>query len=86
MRKLKIEDTFYIALTQMLSKQFVPRPLLRMLSKSDTLKKHPWPLIQLANATSFVKMGALASKMAVNGEMTDTLVRRWLSMDRLITT
>ena len=81
-----VEDTFYIALTQMLSKGFVPRPLLRMLSKSETLKKHPWPLIQMANATNFVKMGAMAGKMAVNGEMTNTLVRRWLSMDRIITT
>ncbi len=81
-----VEDTFYIALTQMLSKQFVPRTLLRMLSRSDTLKQHPWPLIQMANATNLVKMGSLAGQMAVNGEMTKTLMRRWLSMDRLITT
>lgn len=81
-----VEDTFWIALTQMLSKPFVPRTLLRALSKSETLKKHPWPLIQMANATNFVKMGALAGSMAVNGEMTNTLIRRWLSMDRIITT
>jgi radical SAM superfamily enzyme YgiQ (UPF0313 family) len=81
-----VEDTFYIALTQMLSKGFVPKPLLRALSKSNTLKKHPWPLIQVANATNFMKMGSLAGKMALNGEMTQTLVRRWLSMDRIITT
>ncbi len=81
-----VEDTFWIALTQMLSKNFVPRPMLKALSKSAFLKKHPWPLIQMANATNFVKMGALAGKMAADGEMTDTLVRRWLSMDRVITT
>ena len=81
-----VEDTFWIALTQMLSKPFVPRSLLRALSKSETLKKHPWPLIQMANATNFVKMGAMAGSMAINGEMTNTLIRRWLSMDRMITT
>ena len=81
-----VEDTFWIALTQMLSKPFVPRSMLRILAKSQTLKKHPWPLIQLANTTNLIKMGSMASKMAVKGEMTSTLIRRWLSMDRLITT
>jgi anaerobic magnesium-protoporphyrin IX monomethyl ester cyclase len=81
-----VEDTFWIALTQMLSKPFVPRPMLKALSKSKFLKKHPWPLIQMANASNMVKLGAMAGKLTLNGEMTDTLVRRWLSMDRVITT
>lgn len=81
-----VEDTFWIALTQMLSKPFVPRTVLRALSKSETLKKHPWPLIQMANASNFVKMGTTAGKMALKGEMTNTLIRRWMSMDRIITT
>jgi len=81
-----VEDTFYIALTQMLSKPFVPKGLLRILSRSETLKQHPWPVIQLANATNFMKMGALAGSMALEGEMTQTLLRRWLSTDRIITT
>ena len=81
-----LEDTFWIALTQMLSKEFVPKPLLRALSKSDFLKKHPWPLIQMANTANLVKMGTTSMKMVKNGEMTSTLIRRWLSMDRMITT
>jgi hypothetical protein len=81
-----VEDTFYIALTQMLSKPFVPKSMLRMLSRSDFLKQHPWPVIQMANAANFAKMGALAGQMAVEGEMTKTLLRRWLSMERIITT
>ncbi|MEL6344991.1 MAG: radical SAM protein [Myxococcota bacterium] len=81
-----VEDTFWIALTQMLSKPFVPAAALRALSKSDFLKKHPWPLIQMANATNFVKLGTTAAKMVARGEMTNTLVRRWLSADRIITT
>ena len=81
-----VEDTFWIALTQMLSKPFVPRAMLRILAKSETLKKHPWPLIQMANASNLVKMGSMAGKMAIKGEMTSTLLRRWLSMERIITT
>jgi len=81
-----VEDTFWIAMTQMLSKPFVPRQLLRPLTKVDFLKKHPWPIIQLAHATNYVKMGTTAVTMAANGEMTKTLMRRWLSFDRVITT
>ena len=81
-----VEDTFWIALTQMLSKPFVPKSLLRTLSKSETLKKHPWPLIQMAHASNYVKMGSTCVKMVANGEMTPTLMRRWLSFDRVITT
>jgi len=81
-----VEDTFWIALTQMLSKPFVPRPLLKALARSETLRKHPWPVIQMANMTNFMKMGATAGQMALNGEMTNTLMRRWASMDRIITT
>ena len=60
--------------------------MLRTLSRSDFLKKHPWPVIQMANAANFAKMGALAGEMALEGEMTKTLLRRWLSMERIITT
>lgn len=81
-----VEDTFWIAMTQMLSKPFVPRQLLKPLTKVDFLKKHPWPVIQLAHATNYVKMGTTAVSMAANGEMTKTLMRRWLSFDRVITT
>ena len=81
-----VEDTFWIALTQMLSKSFVPRPMLNALSKSDFLRKHPWPVIQMANASNFVKMGTTCVQMVAKGEMTETLLRRWLSMDRIITT
>ena len=81
-----VEDTFWIALTQLLSKPFIPRKALKPLSRSAFLKKHPWPLIQAAHAANYVKMGTTAAKMAMDGEMTKTLMRRWLSFDRVITT
>ena len=81
-----MEDTFWIALTQMLSKPFVPRALLRQLARSEVLKQHPLPLIKMAHAANYVKMGTTAARMAASGEMTPTLLRRWLSFDRVITT
>jgi anaerobic magnesium-protoporphyrin IX monomethyl ester cyclase len=81
-----VEDTFWIALTQMLSKEFVPRGALKRLAESNTLKRHPWPLIQAANAANVVKLGATCARMVKDGEMTGTLLRRWLSADRMITT
>jgi len=81
-----VEDTFWIALTQMLSKPFVPRALLRQLARSETLRQHPLPLIKMAHAANYMKMGTTAARMAMAGEMTPTLMRRWLSFDRVITT
>ena len=81
-----VEDTFWIALIQMLSKDFVPRAPLRVMSRSKFLRKHPWPVIQMANATNFVKMGTTCVKMASEGELTKTLWRRWANMDTIITT
>jgi len=81
-----VEETFWITLIQMLSKDFIPRPALKVLSKSKFLKKHPWPLIKVAHMSNYVKMGTLAGKMVADGEMTKTLWRRWASMDTVITT
>ncbi|MDP6932212.1 MAG: hypothetical protein QGG40_04810, partial [Myxococcota bacterium] len=81
-----VEDTFWIALTQMLSKPFIPKAVLTPLTKSAFLRKHPWPLIQVANASNYVKMGTTCVQMVAKGEMTDTLLRRWLSFNRVITT
>lgn len=81
-----VEDTFWIALTQLLSKSFIPRGLVTPLAKVDFLKKHPWPVIQAAHAANYAKMGSTAVQMAASGEMTKTLMRRWLSFDRVITT
>jgi hypothetical protein len=40
----------------------------------------------MAHASNYVKMGTTCVKMVAAGEMTPTLMRRWLSFDRVITT
>ena len=80
-----VEDTFWISLTQLLSKDFIPKPAVRALTYSALLKRHPWPLIQLAHGANYIKLGSTAMQMVFRGEMTTTLVRRWLNFNRVIT-
>jgi len=80
-----VEETFWISLIQLLSKSFVPPTAVRALTRSRFLAKHPWPLIQLAHGANYVKLGSTAAGMVMRGEMTATLVRRWLAFDRVIT-
>ncbi len=80
-----VEHTFWISLIQMLSKPFVPVAAIRPLTRSALLRRHPWPLIQVAHATNYLKLGARAARMVVDGEMTPTLLRRWLDFSRVIT-
>ncbi len=80
-----VEETFWISLIQLLSKPFVPPRAVRALTRSRFLARHPWPLIQLAHGANYVKLGSTAAGMALRGEMTATLVRRWLAFDRVIT-
>ncbi|MBN1337517.1 MAG: cobalamin-dependent protein [Deltaproteobacteria bacterium] len=79
------EHTFWISLIQLLSKPFLPVAALRPLTRAEVLKRHPWPLVQVALATNYVKLGARAARMVVDGEMTATMLRRWLSLSRVIT-
>lgn len=79
------EDTFWIALIVLLSKSFVPISFIKLLSQSESLKRNPAPLVRLAQSANFVKMGMIAADMMKKGEMTPTLVHRWLNTDSLIT-
>jgi anaerobic magnesium-protoporphyrin IX monomethyl ester cyclase len=80
-----VEETFWIALIQLLSKPFVPHSAVQGLTRSGFLKRHPWPLIQLAHGANYVKLGSAAAGLVLRGEMTTTLVRRWLNFNRVIT-
>lgn len=80
-----VEQTYWISLIQLLSKPFVPAGAVRALTGSRFLARHPWPLIQVAHGANYIKLGSTALRMAARGEMTPTLIRRWLSFDRVIT-
>ena len=80
-----VEETFWISLIQLLSKPFVPPAAVRAFTRSRFLARHPWPLIQLAHGANYVKLGSQAVGLVVRGEMTTTLLRRWLNFERVIT-
>lgn len=80
------EDTFWAALIILLSKDFIPKSILRQAAANQWLKRHPLPLVILAQITNLYKMGALFGRMLVRGEVNLTLVKRWLNLRSLITT
>lgn len=64
------EETFWVSLWALTSKSFIPRALIRFLSRRTVLKKHPLPLQALAVAADFVRIVFIAFQMLFHGEMT----------------
>ena len=79
------EDRFWTALIVMVSKNFVPKSLLRELSKSQTLRRHPEALTALAFGTNVVKLGIMGLDLVARGEISAATVRRWLHFKSLVT-
>ena len=79
------EDLFYLSIIILLTKRFLPKWLIRRLWRSRYFRRHPRILSFFAQVVNFVKMGFIAARMTIRGEMTWALVRRWLNMRSLIT-
>ncbi len=79
------EDRFWTALHVMVSKSFIPKPLLRAFAASGRLARHPAPLTALAYAANVVKVGAMGFGLLVRGELTWAVLRRWLHPRNLVT-
>jgi radical SAM superfamily enzyme YgiQ (UPF0313 family) len=62
------EDRFWLSLYSLTSKNFVPKGLIRTLSRSKALKKYPGPLVAFANACNYVKLGGIAIKWMSEGK------------------
>ena len=73
------EDRLWIALYHLTSKSVVPRGLIRRMSQSAWLMKNPWPAEWLSNLINFGKLGWLAFKMLIHGELSWNMVKRWLN-------
>jgi len=64
------EETFWASLWALTSKSFIPRPLIRFLSRRPVLKKHPLPLQVLAITADLIRIVFIAFQMLIHGEMT----------------
>ncbi len=78
------EDRFWIALSVLAAKRFVPRPLIRHWLDSDWLKSHPGPLVRLAKAADLAKVGRIAFQMLLDGELTVFKLRQYGTLKRVI--
>ncbi len=72
------EEVFWICLFSMSAKVFVPKGLLRWLSKSSYLMKQPRPLIWMTKLCNWMRLVALAIKRIRTGEFSFAAVRKYL--------
>lgn len=79
------QDRFWTALIVLVSKGFVPKGFLRRLASSRLLARWPWPVTALAFAANVLKLGLMAVRLVVRGELSWAVVRRWLSLKSLVT-
>lgn len=61
-------DQFWISLYSLASKSFVPKALIRWSSHSNLLKKHPKPLVLLADFANTFKLGLIALRWLLEGK------------------
>lgn len=78
------EDMFWAAMFVLVSKSFLSDGFLYRLADSKFLRRHPKILVCFAQLCNIIKMAGVCLKMLAHGEMTRTLIRRWLNWDSLI--
>ncbi len=69
-------DRFWISLYSLSSKSFVPKWLIRQLSRSTFLKKHPQSVVSLATLSNNIKLGTIAVKWLLEGKPVFSTLRQ----------
>jgi len=67
---------FWISLYSMASKSFIPKALIRWLSRSKFLREHPKPLIIFADLANTFKLGLIAIKWLLEGKPVFSTLRQ----------
>ena len=75
-------DTLHACCVSLASKGFVPRPLIRQLSRSALLSRHPGPVRLAAEAANVVKLGQVALRMLSRGELSLFKIKEYASFRR----
>ena len=63
-------DAFWVAMTVLVTKEFLPKGVLHRLSRSRWLRRRPRVAIFLAYAANTIKMTQVAVRMLRRGELT----------------
>jgi len=79
------EDRFWAALVVLVSKDFVPKEVIRKMADSESLRRHPEPVVSLAFGANVAKLGFMGFDLLRRKELTWSVVRRWLSLKALVT-
>jgi len=62
------KDRFWISLYSLTSKSFVPKSLIRLLSKVEFIQRHPGLVITFAGLCNNIKLGSIAFKWLLEGK------------------
>ena len=62
------QDRFWISLYSLTSKRFVPKKLIKFLSRIKFLQSYPGPLVSFASLCNTVKLGSIAVKWLLEGK------------------
>ncbi|MDH5542981.1 MAG: B12-binding domain-containing radical SAM protein [Nitrospinota bacterium] len=78
------EERFWLALISLLTKDFIPKPFIKMLSKIGLLKMFPAPLIFFAWTANIVKLSLMVLKRLRLGTITFQEIRRHANLRDII--
>ncbi len=78
------EELFWISLSSLTSKTFIPRFFIRFLSRRPYLEKKPAPLKWLAFTCDFLKASGMAVQMLFQGELNPIKLKQYGSLKKLI--
>jgi radical SAM superfamily enzyme YgiQ (UPF0313 family) len=71
------EDHCWHALYSLASKPFIPKRLVRWLSRREWFMRHPKPVIMLARAATLVRVAITGTGMLIRGDISLAVAFRW---------
>ena len=78
-------DQRWLALIVLMNKPFLSKDFIWKLYHSDRFKDDPRPLTAMAQATNLVHMAGFVGQMALRGEVTPLLIKRWVNPQSMVT-
>ena len=78
-------DQRWLALMVLANKPFLSKEFIWKLYESERFKRDPKPLTHMAQASNLAHMAGFVGKMALRGEVTPLLIKRWVNPQSLVT-
>ncbi|MGR3179332.1 MAG: B12-binding domain-containing radical SAM protein [Candidatus Anammoxibacter sp.] len=71
-------EFFWICITSLIDKSFIPKSFIRYLSGKEWLKNNPKPLYYLANVANLVRLGQIGIAAGLRGQLTFSFVKKYI--------